>query len=151
MIKIKHVLSTILLAIISMAYGQVVEFKDQSITITNADIKKNEIRAGVQGVQLTCYAVFKYGEANIKGAEESDYLKQYYFFLEIKKGDNADRIFYPLRNPDEENKETTALQAQNLLNLRVSTRTVQNYLRRLGWRRIVTRFCQFVSSKNRSS
>ncbi len=107
MIKIKHVLSTILLAIISMAYGQVVEFKDQSITITNADIKKNEIRAGVQGVQLTCYAVFKYGEANIKGAEESDYLKQYYFFLEIKKGDNADRIFYPLRNPDEENKETT--------------------------------------------
>ena len=55
-----------------------------------------------------------------------------------------------LDNLIEENKETTALQAQNLLNLRVSTRTVQNYLRRLGWRRIVTRFCQFVSSKNRA-
>ena len=55
-----------------------------------------------------------------------------------------------LDNLIEENKETTALQARNLLNLRVSTRTVQNYLRRLGWRRIVTRFCQFVSSKNRA-
>lgn len=49
----------------------------------------------------------------------------------------------------ESNKETTALQAKNALNLRASTRTVQRYLRRLGWRRIVTRFCQFVSSKNR--
>jgi len=87
--------------------GQMVEFKDQSITITNADVRKNEMRAGVQGIQFTCYAVFKYGANNIKGADQSDYLKQYYFFLEIKKGDNAERIFYPLHNPDEENKETT--------------------------------------------
>ncbi len=87
--------------------GQMVEFKDQSITITNADVRKNEIRAGVQGIQFTCYAIFTYGAHQIKGADESDYLKQYYFFLEIKKGDNADRIFYPLHNPDEENKETT--------------------------------------------
>ena len=33
--------------------------------------------------------------------------------------------FKELDNLIEENKETTALQAQNLLNLRVSTRTVQ--------------------------
>ena len=92
----------------SLGYGQeIVEYKEQSITITNADVRKNEIRAGVQGIQLTCYAIFKYGDNNIKGAEESDYLRQYYFFLEIKKGDNSDRIFYPMRNPDQENKETT--------------------------------------------
>ena len=92
--------------IVSVLHGQV-EYKDQVITITNADVRKNEIRAGVQGIQLTCYAIFQYGEYQVKGADESDYLKQYYFFLEIKKGESADRIFYPLQNPDEENKETT--------------------------------------------
>lgn len=91
---------------IALTQGQV-EYKDQVITITNPDIRKNEIRAGVQGIQFTCYAVFKYGDDQIIGAEESDYLRQYYFFLEIKKGDNADRIFYPIHNPDQENKETT--------------------------------------------
>lgn len=92
----------------SAAHGQeAVEYKDQSITITNADVRKNEMRAGVQGIQLTCYAIFKYGDDNIKGAEESDYLRQYYFFIEIKRGDNSDRIFYPISNPDQENKETT--------------------------------------------
>jgi hypothetical protein len=49
----------------------------------------------------------------------------------------------------ESNKETTALQAKNALNLRASTKTVQRYLRRLGLRRIETRFFQFVRSKNR--
>ena len=47
------------------------------------------------------------------------------------------------------NRETTALQAKNSLNLRASARTVQKYLNRLGWKRIITRFCQFVSTKNR--
>ncbi len=107
MIKFKYLLIVLFAGIFPATYGQMVEFKDQSITITNADVRKNEIRAGVQGVQLTCYAIFKYGQDDIKGANGSDYLKQYYFFLEIKKGDNADRIFYPLHNPDEENKETT--------------------------------------------
>jgi hypothetical protein len=107
MVKYKLLVLAIVCGLFSMATAQVVEYKDQSITITNADVRKNEIRAGVQGVQLTCYAVFKYGQDQIKGANESDYLKQYYFFLEIKKGENSDRIFYPLHNPDEENKETT--------------------------------------------
>lgn len=94
--------------IFSVVYGQeMVEYKNQQITITNADIRKNEIRAGVQGVQFTCYAIFKYGDQQVIGADESDYLRQYYFFLEIKKGENSDRIFYPQKNPDEENKETT--------------------------------------------
>ncbi len=106
--KLSYFLFISLMAVCVMGYGQeMVEYKDQSITITNADVRKNEIRAGVQGVQLTCYAVFKYGDNNIKGASESDYLRQYYFFLEIKKGENSDRIFYPLHNPDQENKETT--------------------------------------------
>lgn len=102
----KHLIILFTLPALS-GFGQMVEYKDQSITITNADVRKNEIRAGVSGIQLTCYAIFKYGQNNIKGADESDYLKQYYFFLEIKKGENADRIFYPIHNPDEENKETT--------------------------------------------
>jgi hypothetical protein len=107
MVKFKFLVVAFIGGMFSMATAQVVEYKDQSITITNADVRKNEIRAGVQGVQLTCYAVFKYGQDQIKGANESDYLKQYYFFLEIKKGENSDRIFYPLNNPDEEIKETT--------------------------------------------
>lgn len=102
----KHLVLCVCIPVLA-GWSQMVEFKDQSITITNADVRKNEMRAGVQGLQFTCYAVFKYGANNIKGADESDYLKQYYFFLEIKKGENADRIFYPIHNPDEENKETT--------------------------------------------
>ncbi len=108
MLKFKLLLGFFCAGFFSVAFGQeMVEYKDQSITITNADVRKNEIRAGVQGVQFTCYAIFKYGEYQVKGAEESDYLRQYYFFLEIKKGENSDRIFYPLHNPDQENKETT--------------------------------------------
>ena len=108
MIKFNYFLLLFFTNCISVIYTQeTVEYKDQLITITNADVRKNEIRAGVQGVQLSCYAIFKYGENNIIGAEESDYLKQYYFFLEIKKGENSDRIFYPIHNPDQENKETT--------------------------------------------
>lgn len=104
--------STLLIWILAIQAGLIhaqgkVDFKDQVITITNPDIRKNEIRAGVQGIQFTCYAVFKYGDDQIKGADESDYLRQYYFFLEIKKGENADRVFYPIHNPDQENKETT--------------------------------------------
>ena len=86
MIKFNYFLLLFFTNCISVIYTQeTVEYKDQLITITNADVRKNEIRAGVQGVQLSCYAIFKYGENNIIGAEESDYLKQYYFFLEIKR------------------------------------------------------------------
>ncbi len=35
------------------------------------------------------------------------------------------------------------------MNLAVSTRTIQKYLNRLGWRKIGTKYCQFVSYKNR--
>ena len=44
------------------------------------------------------------------------------------------------------NKETTALQAKRELNIR-ATRSVQNYLNKLGWKKI--QHCQFVSDKNR--
>jgi len=47
------------------------------------------------------------------------------------------------------NKETTALQAKRELNIRATTRSVQNYLNKLGWKKIVIRHCQFVSVKNR--
>ncbi len=105
--KFKHLLVCFFAGTVLQVSAQMVEYQDQSITITNADVRKNEIRAGVQGIQLTCYALFQYGQDNIKGAYQSEYLKQYYFFLEIKRSDNSDRIFFPLRNPDEENKETT--------------------------------------------
>jgi hypothetical protein len=105
--KFKHLLLCFFAGTFLQVSGQMVEYQNQSITITNADVRKNEIRAGVQGIQLTCYALFQYGQDQIKGADESEYLKQYYFFLEIKRTDNSDRIFYPLKNPDEENKETT--------------------------------------------
>lgn len=107
MAKFKHLLLCLVAGTFLQVSGQMIEYKDQSITITNADVRKNEIRAGVQGIQFTCYALFQYGQDNIKGADQSEYLKQYYFFLEIKRTDNSDRIFYPLKNPDEENKETT--------------------------------------------
>lgn len=107
MTQFKHLFILILTGTIFRVSAQMVEYKDQSITITNADVRKNEVRAGVQGVQLTCYALFKYGQDDIIGANGSEYLKQYYFFLEIKRTDNSDRIFYPIHNPDEENKETT--------------------------------------------
>jgi hypothetical protein len=44
------------------------------------------------------------------------------------------------------NKETTALQAKRELNIR-ATRSVQNYLNKLGWKKI--QHCQFVSDKKR--
>ena len=47
------------------------------------------------------------------------------------------------------NKETTALQAKRELNIRATPRSVQNYLNKLGWKKIVIRHCQFVSDKNR--
>jgi hypothetical protein len=33
--------------------------------------------------------------------------------------------------------------------LRVTARTIRNYLTRLGWRTVRTKYCQFVSEKNR--
>ena len=33
--------------------------------------------------------------------------------------------------------------------LHVTVRTVRNYLTRLGWRTVRTKYCQFVSNKNR--
>ena len=53
-----------------------------------------------------------------------------------------DRLIYRKR-------ELTAKNAKIRLNLRVSTRTVRKYLNLLGWRRVCTRFCQFVSFKNK--
>jgi transposase len=38
------------------------------------------------------------------------------------------------------NKETTALQAKRELNIRATTRSVQNYLNKLGWKKIVIAF-----------
>ena len=45
-------------------------------------------------------------------------------------------------------RETTANTAKNELNLRASTRTVEKYLNKLGWKKISTKFCHFVSEKN---
>ena len=47
------------------------------------------------------------------------------------------------------NKEMSAKKAKDLLKLRASIRTIQKYFKLLGWKKIVTRFCQFVSQKNR--
>jgi len=49
----------------------------------------------------------------------------------------------------ENNKNLTTPQIKNSLNLRASTRTVQKYLNRLGWRKIRVKYCQFVSRKNK--
>jgi len=106
-----HVIKRLFLGIsvlaVSQVFGQKVEYQDQSITITEAEVRKNEVRAGVSGIQFTGYAHFAYGQENIIGAMESEYLKQYYFFLEIKQGDNSNRIFFPVHTPDEEIKLTT--------------------------------------------
>jgi len=47
------------------------------------------------------------------------------------------------------NKETTVLEAKSELNLVVSTRSIHRYLNKLGWTKIVVRFFQYVSTKNR--
>lgn len=87
--------------------AQFAEYSDQKITVTNVDIRKNESRSGVKGIQLTCYAFFMYGEDKIRGAFNSAYLKSYFFYLEIKRKDNGDRIFFPYANPDMETGEKT--------------------------------------------
>ena len=43
----------------------------------------------------------------------------------------------------------SAKRAKAKLNLRASSRTVQKYLNALGWRKIRTKYCQYVSIKNR--
>ena len=43
----------------------------------------------------------------------------------------------------------TARKAKRIIGLNVSTRTVLTYLQRLGWKCIKTRYCQYVSLKNR--
>ena len=48
-----------------------------------------------------------------------------------------------------ENRGFSAVQCKNRLNLQASTRTVQKYLRILGWKKIRSKYCQFVSIKNR--
>ena len=45
-------------------------------------------------------------------------------------------------------RETTASTAKNKLNLRACLRSVQNYLNKLGWKKISTKFFHFVSEKN---
>lgn len=47
------------------------------------------------------------------------------------------------------NRGLSAKRAKDKLNLRASSRTVQKYLNALGWRKIRTKFCLFVSLKNR--
>ena len=46
-------------------------------------------------------------------------------------------------------RECTAEQAKRKLLLRASGRTIQRYLNRLGWRKIRTKYCHFVTVKNR--
>ena len=46
-------------------------------------------------------------------------------------------------------RELSASQAKNKLNLRACSRTIQNYLNKLGWKKITTKCCHFVSVKNR--
>ena len=46
-------------------------------------------------------------------------------------------------------REKTAIRLKRQLQLQCSSRTVQKYLNILGWRKIRTKFCQFVSFKNR--
>ena len=53
-----------------------------------------------------------------------------------------DRLIYRKR-------ECTAEQAKRKLLLRASGRTIQRYLNRLGWRKIRTKYCHFVTVKNR--
>ena len=43
----------------------------------------------------------------------------------------------------------TSARLKESIGLHVSTRTVRNYINLLGWRSIRTKFCQYVSEKNR--
>ena len=43
----------------------------------------------------------------------------------------------------------TSVRLKESIGLHVSTRTVRNYINLLGWRSIRTKFCQYVSEKNR--
>ena len=47
------------------------------------------------------------------------------------------------------NRDLSAGTAKISLNLLASVRTVQKYLNRLGWKKITTRYCQFVRPKNK--
>jgi hypothetical protein len=47
------------------------------------------------------------------------------------------------------NRELNSKKIKQLLNLDVSERTIQRIIHNLGWRKIRTRYCQIVSSKNR--
>ena len=50
----------------------------------------------------------------------------------------------------ERNPGISAIRARRRVRqLNVSSRTVRRYLRHLGWRTIRTKYCQFVSNKNR--
>ena len=49
-----------------------------------------------------------------------------------------------------QNSGISARRALKRMNdLHVTVRTVRNYLTRLGWRTVRTKYCQFVSNKNR--
>ena len=46
-------------------------------------------------------------------------------------------------------RETTAKDIKRELGISANVRTVQKYIKILGWKRIRTKFCQTVSTKNR--
>ena len=43
----------------------------------------------------------------------------------------------------------TSLEIRSKLNLVASVRTIRNYIRMLGWRKVRTQYCQIVSFDNR--